>query len=212
MEKFSSKFFVKVFSQEAIDQLNDFCLNRLRRYKNICSPHISEVNAWSYALDYAINNSDNSDGQRWWFIEDDVAFTPEFNSVTDDFFRDFIDVDLLSMFCKAKSEIPDWPHWNRSVHLLDATNSRFSFNCFSMLKSELLKKIDEFINLNNQCLFHEILFSSVACLNNFNIQDLTTSKYNSYFLSFRYRPEVNSGKGVLHPVKNESDYKALSGY
>lgn len=210
LKKKFSDFSVTVLSQESIDILDETHLEKYHRYKNICSPHIPIINAWSLALDYAISNSQGGDGQRWWFIEDDVALTPEFDLISYDLFNSFNDIAFMAMYFRTKNNMLDWPHWSRSEMILDDNDSYFSFNCFSMMTSDLISKIDDFIKEKNACLFHEILFNSVASINNFKTLDLSESNFKDYFADFRYRPEVDSGFGVLHPVKNEAVYSKLS--
>jgi hypothetical protein len=208
--KFGDNFFVKIFSQEDINNLNEKDLKVLSRYKNICSPHIPEVNAWSYALNYAITNSKIQVDQRWWFIEDDVAITAEGNLILEKLFNDFSDVDLLAIYCESKTTMLDWPDWQRAENILEDNDLFFSYNCLSMLSSNLILKIDDFITSNGLCLFHEILFHSIAAIHKLKIQDINLTVYKDYFQNFRYRPEVESGIGFLHPVKNEINYQLLS--
>jgi len=163
---------------------------------------VKKNSSWDKSIFYIDQNKKIIDKYDYfYFIEDDV-YSKDFNSFNKLFnILDNYNHDLVSNDIEFKRNSKHWFWWHK-YHKHEIK----SFNPLCRLSKQLLELIIKYSYENKKLIFHEILFASIAFINNLNILDFKDIKeYSDIFGIFRYRPkisidQINDNK-IYHPVK-----------
>jgi hypothetical protein len=178
-----------------IQYSNDECVNN--GYKN--SNYLIKLNgttSWDKAL-YHFCTKDTSFDYVW-FIEENT-FIPDYNLIN------IIDNKYLLEDILSKSDIINdngelnW-HWKQAHNKLPLPWMKSLVYAIRLSKS-VLSLVDRYVKKNNQLLFIEFLFHTLALHKNLNIKsihELRGIEYNKKWSTSEFEPD-----SLYHPVKRE---------
>lgn len=164
--------------------------------------------AWDKTFYFLNKNKELLDNHDYFFFIEDDVYTRNIVTLLNCLSEcdNEYPCDLLSFFIESRKQSPSW-YWWSEMHIPKGFNTK-SFNPFCRLSSRLIKDVLMYRDENNKFLFHELLFASISCINNYKLIDVNfTPLKNKYFGLFIYRPlvdekEINDDK-LYHPVKIE---------
>jgi predicted O-methyltransferase YrrM len=164
------------------------------------------ISAWTRALAWL--ERERPEVEHVWFIEDDVAFSP-------DGFRQFLRVaegmeaDLLATDIFERHEQPDWHFWWDVESWFEQPRGAFQPLC--RLSTRLLRKIFEFREKHGHYLFHELLFPSLVVREGMSMLDMRKHAFLGRFIgAYQFRPIIESyHPGICHPVKHPGLHQVM---
>jgi len=204
------KLFEKANSKINFIQIDDHYCKRGCYYNSLIKTGNvpDKVLAWDKALFYFCLINTYYDNV--WFVEDDVFFLSE--NVIKNIDNQYPTSDLLT----ASNEMnhngncngheTDWPHWHCVNNKMSLPWAK-SMVCMCRLSNRLLNDVKKYVDNNKILVYHEIMFNTLACQNNYKIDtpnELSTIQYNTKW-------DINNlnTNYCYHPLKNFQDHNLL---
>lgn len=138
-----------------------------------------------------------------WVFEDDV-FIPSYKTIEklDDKYNGF-DLVAPNNFLKSDTAL-DW-HWRHIFPKIDPPYY-FSMVCACKLSDKMLQLVKEYVKKNNELLFIEVLFNTLAMQNNLKVKDALELKSVVWQGEWGMDEFILLPDNVFHPKKNIEDY------
>ncbi len=148
--------------------------------------------------------------QQVWFVEEDV-FLPSLHTLTR-LDRKYKHTDLLCRDLIPKSTALEWKFWNHCP--FEEQHCIRTMICIIRLSGGALSSIREFVKRNHHLVLDEILFPSLATVDQWRIKcpvEFQYIRYRDTENNFPKLPTDVNKKFAYHPMKNILHQKQLCG-
>ena len=197
------KLFDKANSKINFIQIDDkYCKERGYHNALIRTSNVpNKVLAWDKALLYFCLI--NTNYEHIWLIEDDVFFLKE--SVIKNIDNHYTNSDLLTPSHEMNTSgntnghETGWPHWHCVKDRLN-TPWAHSMVCMCRLSNRLLNDIKKYVDNHKILVYHEIMFNTIACHNNYKVD--TPNELSRIHYNTKWNIDDIDIYYCYHPLKN----------